>query len=804
MKRINTLILISLLINFPVFSQIITVLDSESGAPLDMVTLSSNDPNYYTITNAKGQADISRLRDAKKIDIRLIGYKTEAKSYSELEGMEFVFSLHPTAISLDQLVVSATRWEMDEREVPAKILTISAKEIAMQNPQTAADLLGNSGEIFIQKSQQGGGSPMIRGFSTNRLLYTVDGVRMNTAIFRSGNLQNVISLDPFAMENAEVIFGPVSLIYGSDAIGGVMSFQTLMPRYSLTGKTLVTGNAIARYSSANNEMTGHFHVKIGWKKWASVTSFSSNHFGDLRMGSYGPDDYLRPWYVQRQDSTDVVVTNDDPEVQKPTGYNQVNLMQKVGFKPSEHWEFVYGFHYSATTEYSRYDRLIRKKNGLPRSAEWYYGPQIWMMNNLTVTNKSVNTVYDHMTLRLAQQYFEESRIDRDYRKSTRYNRLEEVYAYSANLDFGKTLGSRHVFYYGLEAVVNDVNSTGTDEDISTGIFTMGPSRYPQSTWSSYAAYLSYQFKISEKLLAQAGLRYNQFVLNADFTDNLVFYPFPYSEVEINDGALTGNLGIVYNPTEQWAIVANASTGFRSPNVDDLGKVFDSEPGAVVVPNPDLKAEYAWNMELGVSKVFGEYMRIDVTGYYTLLDDAMVRRDYTLNGLDSIMYDGEMSRVQAIQNASQANVYGIQAGVEINLPQGFGLTSQFNYQKGEEELDDGSTSPLRHAAPWFGITHLTFNASKLTLDLYAIYNGEVSYENLPEEERGKDYLYAKDINGNPYSPAWYTLNLKAGYQITDVFSVFAGVENLTDQRYRPYSSGISAPGRNFMLTLKASF
>lgn len=804
MNRNNILIIALIFTSLSGFSQIITVLDSESGSPLEMVTLSSNEPRYYTVTNAKGQADISRLKGAESIDIRLIGYKSETKSYDELKQMLFLLILKPTVISLDQFVVSATRTDQDEREVPAKILSISAREIALQNPQTAADLLGSSGEIFIQKSQQGGGSPMIRGFATNRLLYTVDGVRMNTAIFRSGNLQNVIALDPFAMENAEVIFGPASLIYGSDAIGGVMSFRTLAPQYSLSDKPLVSGHALARYSSANNEMTGHFDVKVGWKKWAMVTSFSHNHFGDLRMGAYGPNEYLRPWYVERQDSTDVVIGNDDPEVQKPTGYSQTNLMQKIAFRPGEHWEMIYGFHYSATTNYPRYDRLIRTKDGLPRSAEWHYGPQIWMMNNLTVINDKSNRYYDQMTIRLAQQYFEESRIDRDFQKTTRYNRLEEVNAYSANLDLSKAIGTRHLFYYGAEAVLNDVLSTGTDEDISTGIISAGPSRYPQSTWASLAAYLSYRLRFSEKLMVQAGIRYNQFFLNADFSDNLAFYPLPFSRVELSDGAVTGNLGFVYNPAKDWAVIANASTGFRAPNVDDIGKVFDSEPGAVVVPNPSLKAEYAWNIELGASRVFREFLKIDLTGYYTLLDDAMVRRDYTLGGLDSIMYDGEMSRVQAIQNASQAIVYGVQAGLEINLPAGFGISSQFSYQKGEEELDDGTTSPLRHAAPWFGITHLTYTYSKLTIDLYAMYNGEVSFEDLPEEERGKAYIYAQDASGNPYSPSWYTLNLKAGCQLNDNLSVFAGVENITNQRYRPYSSGLVAPGRNFLLTLKATF
>lgn len=110
---------------------------------------------------------------------------------------------------LDDVVISATRWRQTTDNVPSKIISISPEEINLQNPQTAADLLNISGKVFIQKSQQGGGSPMIRGFATNRLLYTVDGVRMNTAIFRGGNLQNVINLDPLATERAEVFSGQV-------------------------------------------------------------------------------------------------------------------------------------------------------------------------------------------------------------------------------------------------------------------------------------------------------------------------------------------------------------------------------------------------------------------------------------------------------------------------------------------------------------------------------------------------------------------------------------------------------------------
>ena len=136
------------------------------------------------------------------------------------------------AYRLNEIVVSASRWCQHSQARPVKVTRLSFDEANAFNPQTAADVLGLTGEVFIQKSQYGGGSPMIRGFATNRLLYSIDGVRMNTAIFRSGNIQNVISLDPFAIAGSEVLFGPGAVGYGSDAIGGVMAFSTLEPRLS--------------------------------------------------------------------------------------------------------------------------------------------------------------------------------------------------------------------------------------------------------------------------------------------------------------------------------------------------------------------------------------------------------------------------------------------------------------------------------------------------------------------------------------------------------------------------------------------
>jgi hemoglobin/transferrin/lactoferrin receptor protein len=778
--------------------QTATILSKEGKVPLESVLLHSEHPTIQGITNKNGQVDLSPFMSAEKIDIHYLGFKPIIVSYSFIKEKGFIIYLEEAGITLDEMVISASRWQESSKGIPSKIHTISTSEVQLLQPQTAADLLGISGEVAIQKSQQGGGSPMIRGFSTNRLLYVIDGVRMNTSIFRAGNLQNVISLDPFTIEKTEVIFGPGSVIYGSDAIGGVMNFQTIKPRLSVDKKWDIHANISSRYSSANKEETTHGTLHIGNKQLASVSSFSFNQFGDLKMGKYGPDSYLRPFYVDQVENMDNIIQNANPRIQVPSGYDQQNIMQKFLYKPSERWEIQYGFHRSATTSYPRYDRLIEVNTaGMPVSAVWNYGPQIWQMNHFSVQHFGDNLLYDALTFRMAHQYFEESRIDRNFSGSNRYRlrtQVEKVNALSINIDLKKTF-KKGILYYGLESVGNKVSSQATAKNIQTEAPILVADRYPQARWNSYAIFGNYQYPISKKYIAQLGIRYNLFNMEADFSRNLAFFPFAFKTTNIQNGAISGNAGLVISPDEKTKISLNAATGFRAPNVDDMGKLFDFVSGEVVVPNIDLTAEIAYNGEINLSRLIGNSLKIDLTGYYTYLQNAMVRRATKVDGKDSILYNGKMSKAYSIQNAAFAEIYGFHAGFEIELPLGFYLSSRYNVQIGKEELNNGATTNSRHAAPAFGLSTLGYKKEKIHLQFYAVYSASVSFENLNEEERQKPAIYARDENGKPYSPSWYTLNMKGMFQLKKLATLNVGLENMTNQRYRTYSSGIVAPGFN---------
>ncbi|MBT5976535.1 MAG: Plug domain-containing protein, partial [Flavobacteriales bacterium] len=198
-------------------AQTIRIVDGMTGKPLELVNVLSFNPEMLSISNPNGEVDISEFTGFDSIQISRLGFLRKWYTYQELTMyVSLPLKLDSLSFPLDTFIISSTRWRQSRRDVPNRIVSISPDDIAIDNAQTAADVLQGSGEVFVQKSQLGGGSPMIRGFSANRVLLTVDGVRMNNAIFRSGNVQNVISIDPQSVNRVEVNYGPGSVIYGSD------------------------------------------------------------------------------------------------------------------------------------------------------------------------------------------------------------------------------------------------------------------------------------------------------------------------------------------------------------------------------------------------------------------------------------------------------------------------------------------------------------------------------------------------------------------------------------------------------------
>ena len=703
-----------------------------------------------------------------------------------------IFGQLDTLRDLEEVVISANKFELKKKESPNQIELITAKQIAFQNSPNTANLLEQTGNVFVQRSQAGGGSPVLRGFEASRVLIVMDGVRMNNAIYRAGHLQNVLRIDQSMLERAEVVFGPSSVMYGSDALGGVVHFRSKNPEFGVK-----SFRSYLRHSTAIDEKTGHLDFNIGRKRLAFLTSFTFSDFGDVIQGSKRlaayPDFGKRLFYVERQVNADVSIKNKNVNKQVGSGYSQYDFLQKISFQQSEKIKHTLNFQFSNSSNVPRYDRLTELRNGLPRFAEWYYGPEKRLMFAYHLELKNT-LIYDRATVSLAFQDIEESRVSRNFNDANRKSQLEKVNLFSLNADFQKVIKSQ-TLTYGLEVVGNDVKSKAHFTNIKTNEERKADTRYPdgKNTMNTWAIYVADQLKVSDALIVHGGLRYAFTDLSAEFTEK-AFFPFPFNEIQQKNNSLTGNLGIVYTPFAKTKFGLLGSSGFRSPNIDDLAKVFDSVPGSLIVPNPDIRPEYSYNGELSLNQQIGKKIRLEGVYFVTSMRNAIVIDDFSLNGERLVMYNGQSSKVLAAQNKAKALIHGWNLNLKADLSKEVVFSSSLNYTKGS--IKDAANTPMDHIPPMFGRTAIKYQKKAIQVEVFSIYNGWKKLANYSTS--GEDNLIYATKDG---MPSWWTLNLRSDYQANKNISLQFACENIFDKNYRNFASGISSAGRNFVITVR---
>lgn len=707
--------------------------------------------------------------------------------------------------SLEEVTVSTKKTIKQKEFIPSQIESINAKEIEFQNFQNMADVLSASGNLPVQKSQQGGGSPSIRGFEASRVLLLVDGIRMNNLIFRAGHLQNVITVDENMLENVDIFYGPSSTLFGSDALGGSVNMTTKSAKFLNTRMNTFSGNVNSRYSSVNSEKSAYFDLNFALKNIAALTAFSYNDFGDLKMGKRknhnGNFFGERPYYVTTTaDGTDVLTENNNKYLQKNSAYKQYNFMQKLAYRTIKGFDHGINFQYSTTNDVPRYDRLTDPTSTGLKNAEWYYGPQKRLLALYSLSKKRA-VFGSNLELDLAYQNVQESRNSRKFGTLNLERNYEKVNMFSAGINLHKEFTKGELFY-GYESYFETLKSAAKNENIVTGETNLNlQTRYPNgdNNMSRNDIYVSYNGKNNEKTAWNLGARFGYTTLKSTIEDDTLF-PLPYNSIAQENFTYSATAGLIYKPSKNTTLKTNISTGFRAPNIDDLAKIFDSGNRTLIVPNADLKPEKTVTTDLGfVIKSNNKRFQIETTYYYTQMFDAIITENFNYEGQSVVLYNGEDSQVFANQNKGKAFITGFSTNIKTYLFKNLQFHGNFNYTLGRIILEDGTKSPLDHIAPYYGKLSLLYARSWATLEAYMLYHGKKDisdyYPNGEDNER-----YAP-VGG---MPAWETYNLKTSFKVMKNASLFAGVENILDTQYRVFASGINAPGRNIYSGLKYSF
>ena len=709
----------------------------------------------------------------------------------------FLFAQLNEQDTLRELVISANKFWEKKVDIPRQIELIQSKEITFLNQANTADLLQTQSLAYVQKSQAGGGSPILRGMEANRILLVIDGVRLNNAIFRGGHLQNVLRIDQNLLERTEVIYGPGSVMYGSDALGGVIHFVTKNPEFN----SKLKGTTYYRYASATNESTMHIQVQAGFKNWANLFGITTSSFGDIIQGKSRSTEIgnlgLRNYYQSRQNNIDLVVKNNDPSIQIGSAYSQLDIFNKFIYKQNEHVQHSFNLQLSRTGDVPRYDRLSELKNDTPVFSVWNYGPEIRNMLAYQLDHNLKRKWSDRFKIGASIQLIGESRITRNFNNINLNTRKENVQVYSINADFYKQI-KRHEIRYGAEINYNRVISNAEATDIISNIKKPISTRYPDggSNMVYSGIYMSHSFELNPKLIFSEGIRLNSVQLQSRFKDKS-FYSFLPNETKQNNTALTGSIGLVYFMKPHSRIYLNSSTGFRAPNVDDLNKIFDSRSGKqLIIPNEKLKPEKSWTSEIGYQFNLKQKLQVSLNAYYTFLNNAIIIDHTKVNNQDSLLYDGKLTKVYSYGNMQKAHIYGYGFQLVYQLINKIKVDASYQYTYGRILSD--STMPMDHIPPVYGRFGISLDEKRFQIQSWVLFNGKKELKDYYLD--GEDNIQYANPNG---LPAWYTINIAASWVLDkrNNFNLQFGIDNILDTNYRLFASGISAPGRNYKFTFR---
>ncbi len=798
-----------------VVSQKITIVDSTSGRPIRAVLVFDSEKINRTVSNRNGTVYLNSFKDSDSIIFAHIVYKRKAFSYKSLNDGDKII-LSPKALGLNEVVLSVSRNMQNVATLSRKVSVINRNSFNLDLPRNTAEMLYHGGGIHVQKSQSGGGSPLIRGFEANRVLLVIDGVRMNNAIYRSGHVHNAISIDANSLERTEVIFGPSSVGYGSDALGGVIHFYTKTPR--LNKDEFFDYTKSISYNLKDQSKVNNYSIELSTKNWGSYTSYTKSDFGDVHMGkvrNHGYNDWgLVNYYSENIDGKffENQSLNNNPNLQRNTAYKQKDFIQKFNFKIFKTARLILNFQFSESSNINRFDKLSEKnEDGTLKFAEWYYGPQkrSFISSKLSFQAKKL---FDRADIIFAFQKIDESRNKRKFGSNLLNIQDENLNVFSINSDFFKRIDRQKSIAYGFELTNNQLNSNGFESMINSDYLNSSLSRYPNdgSSYRSLAGYFNYKKFINVKTNYDFGLRISNISIKANWDYN--FFDSDYDDkydtlffqqfdgLEMTNSSVTGSLGIVHRMNDFNKLSLNVSSGFRSPNIDDIGKIRENS-GILNVPNTELKPEYVYTIDFGWSK-YNKNFRTNFNIYYTILNGT-IGRDYYMGASNRILYDEELVQTMANFNLGNSNIYGGNFDFKTRVLDNILINGSITYTKGSNLKD---MLPMPSIPPLFGKIKFKIINEKSQYQLSYRFSSskDPSTYSIGGEDGLDETPMIIDSNGNiKYlgMPSWGIFQLSSLFKTNLLkrpidFKII--LDNIFDIHYREFASGISSPGRSLNL------
>ncbi|MEO0005967.1 MAG: hypothetical protein RJA20_163 [Bacteroidota bacterium] len=641
--------------------------------------------------------------------------------------------------SLRELVVSDVRMPGSVGASSEAIGMLKKESILSHQMRTTPEALAMMPGLFVQKTNHGGGSAFLRGLTGNQVLLLVDGIRLNNATFRYGPNQYLNTVGVFSISHIESLRGSGSVQYGSDALGGVVQVFTATPEF---GHKKWGGDVIARGASAGMEFSGHGRLNYSGEKMAVTASYARRTFGDL-------------------------VGGDSTGVQSPSGYGEQMYDVKALFKTGQKSDLTLASQANLQEDVDVYHKVRLENflvNRMPRQQRTLHYARFDNRINKGVFHQVSLTASIQNNTEWRESQKNNTTIARQEKDSIRTIGLtgEVITRFS-----GSWKANTGVEWY------HDLVQSQRNNLLADGSMELLRGLYPDGSRMSNLALYSIHQAGWRRWQITAGGRLNMFDIRIEDAS--------LGEIRQRASALVGNTALQYQMNRNLRLIASVNSGFRAPNIDDLGTLgivdFRFE-----TPNYDLKPERSVQGQLGLrweSRTF----KAEVFAYRNRLKDliARVRVDtQTMQGYP----------LYTKVNSGKAYIQGIESAFQWDFHPKAGLNGSFTWTNGENL---SAKEPMRRIPPAFGRLEFCYKPAR---------NTALRLEWLAAGKQTRLAQGDKDDNRIPAggTPGWSILNIHAGHTWKRVTIDLSG-QNLTNKDYRTHGSGINGVGRSVWATLR---
>lgn len=722
------------------------VRDSLSSDPVSGVHLVVAGKLMGAVTDERGHFLIPSSAYGQPMKVSAVGYST--KTVHVADSLEI--RLSPSSMVLGNgVTVTAQRYHRNQFDVKEASTVVDSRALDRSAYRTVPDALVNAPGVWVQKTNHGGGSPVIRGLMGNQVLLMVDGIRMNNSVYRYGPNQYLNTVDPGSVDQIEAIRGAGSVLYGSDAMGGVVQVITKAPDF--TSATEFTAVAEGKLTTAGMEKSARAEVGASGNRAAFLGSFSHRDFGDLVAGG-------------------------DIGTLAPSGYNQTAGDARLIFRTSPNSVLTTSYQGVVQHNVDRYDQVAQ--GGY---STYYFEPQQRQLGFVRWEGNLPSRMVSSIRSTVALNGFKEGLQSQKANAVQRKKQMDEVFTKSLAIEVRSNPRSNWSFLSGIEYYHDDVSSSAKVEDMETGAEAEVRGSYADnSTSASVAVFTSHEITL-KRFSIQSGLRYNQ--INVAVEDPV------FGDQEINPDAFVANAALSYVIKRSHQVILGYNSGFRAPNIDDMSKFGPVESGVFEIPSAGLSPEQSQTFELSFRTATPRFTG-SIAGFYTSLNDLIDRVPVLWMGESEV----EGRKVYQKQNVGRAQITGFEVEGEFLLMKSLIWYGNATYTFGENQ---SKSEPMRRIPPLFGRMGVRYETPS-----GFFVRGEWSAAGV------QDRLSAGDLSDSRISvrlvdgvmPAWNIISVYSGFEYKGC-KLTVAFRNLLDKEYRVYGSGVDGEGRHVSIMLR---